>query len=285
MATAFDPERRSLLNRLGLLMLAPSLSSQIESAPIESVALDHATSRAARFQEFLRMRTAADGAPVLWVYSGVLVVKPDGAVARPVASIKGLSRSQATDQGDGRWLWTLDEAGYFCDLDTGRVAERILNPFTGEWVSPKHYRSPQRLLFSEQGITAADALPPGVEFRGEITELARLAGTVALTEDLYVKLPGSLGADGRAVRPARVAASLATFTTREAQLLQSESAWIDCQFNYTTLNSFVGWLGMDGQSGVQDMRLVGVKIPIDAEQRIPPALRQRIRVEHADLLR
>lgn len=294
MSSKIHHTRRRALQGLGLLALAPTWSAQAKAgdstpAPAMRLATDsglekeRATGEAA-LQRFLRMRTSPDGAPVLWVYAGVLVVKPEGEVARSVAKIQGLSRTQATQQPDGRWLWTLDEAGYYCDPVSGAVADRLYNPFTQTQVRPKHYRSPQRLLFSTDGIQPAMSLPADVEFRGEITELAHLAGTVAMTEDLYVKIPARSSREGQAAQPARLAASLATFTTRESQLDSAPSQWVDCQFNYTTLNSFVGWLGMSDRGGVQDMRLVGIKVRLDDSRSIPALLRQRILDEHRDLL-
>lgn len=273
--------RRDLIAGLGLLSLAPGVRSAEGSSRTFGVSesLDDQT-----FDEFIRMRTAPDFAPVIWVYSGVLVVKPAGEVARPVARIEGLSRTQASTAANGSWLWELDEAGYYCDLRDGRPAQTLSNPFTGKTVEPRHYRSPQSLLFSKQGITPARAAPPGVEFRGEITRLAQVAGTTALTEDLYVKLPGRSASGDTPARAARYAASLATFTTRTAQFSRPRSEWVDCQFNYTTLNSFVDWLGMQGQEGVQDMRIVGIKCRIDDTAAVPPWLLERLRTDHPDLL-
>lgn len=281
MTTDFSTARRRAMQGLGLMMLSPGLPSiaqEMGAVPVRTRTSEDA------FGRYLRMRTSPDGSPVLWVYSGVLVVKPEGEVARTVARIEGVSRSQATQQMDGRWLWDLDEAGYFCDPTSGEIADQIVNPFTATRVRPRHYRSPQKLLLSAREIAPAMPLPEGVEFRGEITTLAEIAGTVAMTEDLYVKIPGVPQVDGSAGRPERFAASLATFTTREANLSLASSAWVDCQFNYTTLNSFVGWLGMTGRPGVQDMRIVGIKIRPDAQDLIAEPLRQRILSEHRDLL-
>ena len=273
--------RREILGGLGLLSLAPAAGSAQASARV-SVASERVDDET--FDEFMRMRTAPDLAPVLWVYSGVLVVKPAGEVARPVARIEGLSRSQAKSIADASWLWELDEAGYYCDLNDGRPADKLINPFTGKTVEPRHYRSPQALIFSKQGIMPVRAMPAGVEFRGEITKLAEIAGTTALTEDLYVKLPGRGASGDLPARAERYAASLATFTARTAQLLRPRNEWIDCQFNYTTLNSFVEWLEMQGQEGVQDMRIVGIKCRIDEMTAVPPWLLERVRADHPDLL-
>ena len=273
--------RREVISGLGILSLASGVTlAQPTTGGLTSPrALDDET-----FEKFIRMRTAPNLAPVLWIYSGVLVVKPAGEVARPVARIEGLSRSRATAAADGTWLWELDEAGYYCNPSDGRPAQWLLNPFTGKTVEPRHYRSPQTLIFSRQGITPGRGMPAGVEFRGEITKLAEVAGTTALTEDLYVKLPGRAASADVPARPARYAASLATFTTRTAEFLRPRNEWVDCQFNYTTLNSFVDWLGMQGQEGVQDMRIVGIKCRVDDTAAAPPWLLERVRADHPDLL-
>jgi hypothetical protein len=59
---------------------------------------------------------------------------------------------------------------------------------------------------------------------------------------------------------------------------------VDCQFNYTTLNSFVDWLGLAERGGVQDMRIVGIKCRIDDPSAVPQWLRARVKADHPDLL-
>lgn len=294
---ANDPnvDRRSVLRGLGVLALAPGIpqahaeritaeTALQSSTPSHSSPKNSESEGKRRLSRFLRMRTSPDGAPVLWVYSGVLVVKPEGEVARPVARIAGLSKSLATSISDDRWLWTLDEAGYFCDLESGGIADELINPFTGRAVRPRHYRSPQKLIFGWQNIVPGEPLDPKIEFRGEITELARIAGTIAMTEDLYVKLPAVAPRGDQPGRPARFAASLATFSSKEIQFSRPDTEWMECQFNYTTLNSIVGWLEMSAVAGVQDMRLIGVKIPVSATNLVPSELLRRVSEDHPGLL-
>ncbi|NDE88153.1 MAG: hypothetical protein EB048_11295, partial [Gammaproteobacteria bacterium] len=95
---------------------------------------------------------------------------------------------------------------------------------------------------------------------------------------------GRAAAAEAAARPTRFAASLATFTTRAENFKRPRHEWIDCQFNYTTLNSFVDWLGMSDNGGVQDMRLVGVKCRADDFAAAAPWLLERIKVDHPGLL-
>ena len=283
-ATAWS--RREALAGLGLLAVSGGMAHAAGSAASSAPSASKPSIVPAEvFADFMRLRTSPEGRPVLWVYSGVLVVKPEGEVARTLARIEGLSRSFAVAQPDGSYLWTLDEAGYYCDPQTGEVASSLFNPFIGQNVVPKHYRSPQTLRFSRNGIIPGRELPPGIDFRGEITRLGEVAGTVALTEDLYVRMGATAATADRPARPVRFANSLATFTTLRRNLQRPANEWVDCQFNYTTLNTFVDWLQMGGRAGVQDMRLVGIKCRLEDREAVPSSLRARIEREHPDLLK
>lgn len=291
MSEASAWSRREALTGLGLLAVAGGRVSASETGAAKAGVLNtprpsaQAALPAEAFAEFMRMRTSPEGRPVLWVYSGVLVVKPDGEIAQPLARIEGLSRSFAVAQPDGSYLWTLDEAGYYCDPLTGEVASSLFNPFIGRSVVPKHYRSPQTLRFSRNGVLPGRELPPGIDFHGEITRLGEVAGTAAMTEDLYVRMGATAATADRPARPVRFANSLATFTTLRRNLQRPANEWVDCQFNYTTLNTFVDWLQLGGQAGVQDMRIVGIKCRLEDRDAVPSALRARIEREHPDLLK
>jgi len=224
------------------------------------------------FKDFLRMRTAPDGSYVRWRYSGVLVGKIEGEVARPLTRVEGISRTRAVLRSDALWEWQLDEVGYFCDLETGKILNKWRSPYTDKIVQPRHYRSPQRLIFERTEIRPANPLPSDVEFKGEITRLADVGEITAVTEDLYVRTSR------------RASSSLATFTATRRDLVQPPHAWVDCQFSYTTLNGFVGWLGMDGVPGIQNMRLIGVKCRDDDDSVVPSWLRERLVTEHPDFL-
>jgi len=278
--------RRALLGQLGLLMLAPGVGAAAAAAHMSGGVATPASGRdpAQLLRDSMRMRGSPDGAAVMWVYSGVLVVKPEGQIAREVARIEGLSFTRITARDDGTYDLQLEEVGYFCDLTTGEVLETLINPFTGAQVQPRHYRSPQQLRFAGTGVRPAMELPPGIEFRGEVTRLAQVGGVVATTEDLYVKVPGRPGTEDAPGQPERISTSLATFISAADDLQRPDSEWIDCTFSYTTINSFVGWLEMSSMPGVQNMRLIGAKCPTDQRNAVPAALRARIADDHPDFL-
>lgn len=220
----------------------------------------------------------------MWAYSGVLVLKPEGQVARPVTRVEGFSFNRAVPRAAGEYLYELDEVGYYCDLATGAVLEEWTNPFTGSRARPAHYRSPLKTLFSGMHVVPTSQLPPGTEFRGEITTLAEVGGLVAMTEDLYVRLPGRPADGAQPARPDRISASLATHTARAEDLARPAADWVDCWLHYGTMNSFAGWLGMDGMPGVQNMRLVGRKLRVTQLEMLPPWLLERARRDHPTFL-
>lgn len=228
----------------------------------------------------VRMRCAPGGGWAMWVYGGTLVVKPVGGVARTLMRIEGFSFNRATARAPGEWEYTLDEVGYYCDLDTRRPLDRWTNPLTGREVQAVHYRSPQRLRFTADGVVPATPLPAGVEFRGDITRHADVAGLVAVTEDLYVKLPARTATADRPATPERAQASLATHVARAEDLARPATDWLDATLSYGTMNAPMAWLGMDDPATVQNMRLVGRKVRADALDVLPRWLLERARRDH-----
>ncbi len=271
--------RRELLLALSGMPLSAVAAgaATVVGAPGEQPPLDAA--------RYVRLHWAPRGAWASWIYAGVLLVKPEGQVARPLVRIRGMSFSRAVLQPDGSLGHELDEVGYYCDLASGEPLDTLRNPFTDRDVKVAHYRSPQKLRFAGSSILPGQAMPPGGEFRGEVTTLAEVAGMVSMTEDLYVRLPASAATETRPARPERFSASLATFTAPAAKLADSRADWVDATLAYGTMNSFVGWLGMDGMAGVQNMRLSGVKRrPRDVAASVAPDLLARIRRDHPTFL-
>lgn len=273
-----DAARRATTLGLGLSALA-------FAAPPIVHAQNSAGDAADLLRDFLRLRTAPGGEAVMWRYAGILVGKPEGEMARPLTRIEGVSYTQAAPRTDGSVDWQLEEVGYYCDLENGRPLDRFANPFTQATVRVAHYRSPQKLRFIGNRIEPAQAMPPGVEFRGEIRRLAAVAGRVAVTEDLYVRMPAVPATETRPARAVRYANSLATFHGAERDLSKPARVWLPCEFSYTTLNSFASWLEMDGVAGVQDMRITGAKCRVDQRETIPAWLRERIALDHPGFLR
>jgi hypothetical protein len=226
---------------------------------------------------FVRMRCNVPGQWGVWVYRGQLIVKPEGVVAQALCRIEGISYNRATKRADGGWDYELEEAGYFCDLETGAVLETLANPFTGQSVKVRHYRSPQQLVFDKRTVKPRQTLPPGISFTGVITDPVEIGDRMFASEDLYVSTPPRPAEGDRPARPARTQTSLAMFDVRAADLLRP-NAWVPATAHYGTINGFVDWLGMAGMPGVQSMRLVMTK---GRDARFAPAwLKERVRADH-----
>jgi hypothetical protein len=228
----------------------------------------------------VRMRSSPDGQPVMWVYQGVLLLKLEGQVARPVTGVSGMSFTRAVEREPGVHDWQLDEVGYYTDLSTGAVLDTFVNPYTGSTVLPANYRSPQKLTYTGSLALSREPLPPGATYEGRITRLADVAGLAAMTEDLYVSIPAIPAANGRPTRAARMLSSLGSFSAAAADLDGTRAKWIDCQMSYSTMNSFAPWLQMDGTAGVQNIRLAGRKCRLFERDTIPPWLRARVERDH-----
>ncbi len=233
-------------------------------------------------QRFIRMRSAPNGAPVMWIFGGALLAKPEGQVARPLLGLSGISFTQLVPAGAASWDLRLEEIGYYRDLHSGEVLAEWRNPLNGRIVRPKHYRTRQQLSYQSDGIFARDPLPPGAEFHGEITTLVEVGDTTSLTEDLYVSIPAQPVSGTQSARPARYLASLGTFTSSTAALAAAHGRWVDCDFSYGTMNSFASWLEMDQAAGVQNLRLTGRKFRTDQRRTIPAWLTTRIAADHAN---
>lgn len=232
----------------------------------------------------VRMRCAPGGGWAMWTYSGALILKPDGQVARSVMRVEGFSFNRAIRRPDGTYEYQLDETGYYCDPASGEPLDRWTNPFTGREVKAVHYRSPQKLYFDRTQALPGVTLPPDAEFRGELTRLAEVGGIVACTEDLYTKLPARPANGERPAAPVRTMTSLATHISSAADLAKPANAWVESTLAYGTMNAFAGWLGMEDMPGLQNMRLVGRKVPADALDALPPWLLARVRKDNPSIL-
>jgi hypothetical protein len=276
--------RRHALAGIGLLAGGcAAFARALASAPAPRVESTEALER------FVRLRSSPGHAPVMWVFDGVLLAKPQDGVARPLLRSSGVTLTQVRARGPGLYDFRLEEVGYFRDLAGGEVLERWTNPLTGREVRPRNYRTPESLQLRPEG-PRAPSMPPQIEFRGALTTLAEVAGLVAMTEDLYVRVPATAAvaataqAPARAARPERHLASLGTYTASASDLQRPAAEWVDCQLSYATMNSFAEWLGMGDAPGMQNLRLAGRKVPHTDREAIPAWLRERIARDHPGFL-
>jgi hypothetical protein len=275
-------DRRGFIGALALAAggVASAASTNRNTDAVDR--LDLGDPRAAT-DAFVRMRCNVAGRWGVWLYRGEFIVKPEGSAARKLCRIEGMSFNRATPLADGGYAYDLEECGYWCDLVTGAPLDTLVNPFTEQVVRPAHYRSKLAMTFVDRVVSPRSAeLPPGLEFRGEISSPTMLGSTLFMAEDLFVRTPAQLATESKPARPVRTQTSMAMFAAQLADLLQPSESFVPADMVYNTMNSFVGWLNMSEVAGVQNMRLVARKFADD--RTAPQWLRQRLMRDHPDFL-
>ena len=279
--------RRQSLGIAAGLAATPVLSSSfavaataVTSAPVPTTA--NAAAMAALVADPLlthvRMRGHQDGRRCFFSYHGTFYAQVSGQRTQPMFHIEGASSARMQRQSDGSFLYTMREAGWFCDLQTREPQAEATNPFTGKLIKPRHYNSAQQSRLTRDGVVPMiEKRPPGLEYVGTIGTPVIDTDVIWSTEELLVKMPGATPET-----PARVQTSLATFSSSLAELLRGPDAFVGCRLGYQTLGSFLPWMEMGGATGVISWRLAGRKS--DKVSEVPPALRARIEREHPEVL-
>lgn len=226
----------------------------------------------------VKMRCDLAGGRTYWFYTGTVFGNRLGDATRPMLGVEGVSYSILEALPNGSYRYSLTEAGYYLDPETGSLQERVVNPFTGEHYRPEHYLSSQVNIMAPDLSVTPDLkeLPPGLEYRGEITPVRVFADRAWSAEDLFVRMPLK-SEEGQP--DVRVQTSLATLSANRRDLVDPEQTFIDCQLNYQTLRSWYDWMGMGDQPGMISWRMVGTKC---READLPAYLADRIARDHAD---
>lgn len=203
-----SPNRRRFLQSGVCATLAIPLTMGMSSAQIAGFAPVSSLDALTPLECFTRLRCSQPGDTTTWWYSGHMLGKVDGDAAVPILSLIGASQSKIEYLKDDTVRYSLIEAGYYGDPDTGEIADGpIINRITSAPMTPKHYLSPQSLdFFSDRTIRPAEqALPANTDFSGRMVGPDVKAGRVWMAEELFVKVPAT------ANRGERVLTSLANF--------------------------------------------------------------------------
>lgn len=240
-----------------------------------------------KLDAYVRMRARGDGQKSYTRYSGTFFAKIEGEVAVPLMGIEGMSWGRFERQADGTYLYSMQEAGYHTDFQTGEIIDELVNPLNGLTIVPKHYRSGQSSTFAPDSVTPImERRPEGLEYRGVITPATVIDDTVWCSEDLFVKFPNPKErySDLREWNgPFRTSTSLATHMVKLPDLEDLERPFVPSTMSYTTINSWRGWMLMGQAPGVISWRLKGRKF--EAAQHIPDdMLLKRVATDHPDLL-
>ena len=228
-------------------------------------------------ETFLRIRCSPQGQRTYWWYSGHVLARTPVRPAVPMLSVVGVSYSELRVRDQGVYQYDLAEAGYYGDPDSGEIKDQVTNPLTGKTINPQHYLSSQSLLFHpDLTVTPNLANPrPGLEFRGRITPPDVKHGRIWMAEELFVRVV-------RAEDDIFIANSLANFEAGVADVNDAGKAFVPASMEYTTINSFRPWMGMDDTAGTVSMRLNGFKLQDTGG--IPEDLLARVKGDHPAFL-
>jgi hypothetical protein len=172
-----------------------SRRSLLEAAPMVAVA---GSARAAPFSldlfpVFLKAHQNGDDTVAQFCYQGHLIVCPEGAQSFAVASVQGFSHQRATLLPDGRMRLSLIEVGYYGNPAADDIPETLTNPFNGNTIRPRHYKSgPQENFAAADGVMESPRITkiPGARFTGRLS--APLRSGHGQVDDVSGELFGAL---------------------------------------------------------------------------------------------
>jgi len=227
----------------------------------------------------VRMRCNLHGERSYWFYTGTVFGNVIGQLTRPMLGVEGISFSVLEKLPEGRYRYSLTEAGYYLDIETQTLQEEVTNPFTEKPYQPKHYLSSQTNIFAPDLSVTPDleSLPPGLEYRGVITPLRTFKNAAWSAEDVFVRTPDPRAKNDPGQPTHRVQTSLATLTADLRQLQDPDLDFVDCQLNYQTLGTWRDWMDMGATPGLISWRMVGTKC---TESDLPGYLVDRIGADH-----
>ena len=116
----------------------PSTGSIISSA-YASDSLDLATD-GGLFHNFLRV-AGSSGNEVVMAWHKIYRYGIVGKDVTPLHTSRGALIVEHTNNGDGSFTMTRREVAYHCDIETGKVIDKLKNPYTGAMDDVEHLRS------------------------------------------------------------------------------------------------------------------------------------------------
>lgn len=188
--------RRALsLGVAGLGGFATGLAAAKSSAgPLVSSAqaAEHAdlTTDEGLFHNFIRV-AGSTGNEVVMAWHEIYRYGIVGKEVTPLHTSRGALIVEHTNNGDGSFTMTRREVAYHCDIETGKVIDKLKNPYTGAMDDVEHLRSgPVTTVHTAHSMSQNGQVLPIEHKVGP----ARVVGDeVVLNHDLSAKFPGPNG--------------------------------------------------------------------------------------------
>jgi hypothetical protein len=171
----------------------------------------------------------------------------DGVVGDAVTPLFGVlsavfSRYRSTASG---YVIVGYEQAYYTDLETGRVVDRLKNPYTGESVDVPVYSRPPTTLVLDADLRFHGPLapPPNVQVRQFARGPEFVAGDVVFVEEVSVTVDGTTSDPEFRYRDHTV------LRARRSDLERRDTQTTPCQTTFDATCSWRPWLKMGARPG------------------------------------
>lgn len=167
-----------------------------------------------------------------------------GAEVRPLYGVVAATFARYRLLADGRYEGITYEVAYFTDLETGKVMDRWLNPYTGQTVDVAHTFAPAaRIVIGDSLAISVEPPIPGLEMRHTTRPPLILGPDVWWTEEVFTQaqIPGM-------ATPLRYS-EVVTLQTSVAELASPKGARVGCRNAYSSVVNWRPWLKMGDAPG------------------------------------
>ncbi len=196
-----------------------------------------------RLRAFMMMRGALDDRLVVGFVSGTYY----GVVGDKMTPLYGLAAatfSRYRPMADGGYAGVGLEQAYFTDLDTGKVLETWLNPYTGETVTVPETRFEPRALTIDQNLRFGPPVTaPGVTVDQSVLPPQIIGDDIWFTERILSEIEPA-GAD-----KAFHYNELTTMHASRADVMNPDAKRVPCDTHFSATVGWRPWLKMADRPG------------------------------------
>ena len=230
-----------------------------------------------RLTALAKLRGDTSGETVMWWMKGVRYGVVDDVITPLFNMLIGSFQRMRPLPGRGFEVNML-EMSYFTDLETGKVLDTFLNPYTGKTVEvPEQRLGPFPVLMRPEGVVL-----PDLPMFGDVELVTQVGPAIVNGDAVWIRDDSSVKVDSD--HPMMGKHTYNEFVTYRGSLTELNdpavtSAGADISFNSVT--SWREWFESEGVGGHTVARANGRKI--SRKEDFPPEYQQAARERHADL--
>lgn len=201
------------------------------------------TSQPGRLRAFMLMRGALDDRLVIGCVQGRYYGVVDD-VLTPLFGLNAATFARYRHSEDGGYEGVSFEQAYFTDLESGKVMDSWVNPYTGEKVTvPVTASKPQRLKIEKTMELAIPSGVPGMSVNRELLPIQIIGNDVWFTEQTFVSMQGKPGEKGFHYN------ELTTLHARHSDLAMVNARRVPCETHFSATVSWRPWMNMGDRPG------------------------------------